>query len=443
MELKQIVKRAVRRWVDKIASKRAQRQARLALPSGSDLLKRKAEAYGTKDRTSATLERRLAAFAEARYDLRHNLLTGQAEFRPKGQDAASFLPLTARDLNSLCLSAHEAGIPCWDRDVSRFVASDRLPDHHPFRDYFDRLPPWDGKERLDALARRVSDSAPWVRGFRRWMLAVAAQWMGMGDGHANSVAPVLVSGRQGLGKSTFCRNLLPPELSAYYTDSADVANTARMEQLLVEMGLINLDEFDRIPVRRHPALKNVMQLTALHVRKAYRRDTLRLPRIASFMATSNSHELLSDPSGSRRFLCVEVERPIDSTGIDHAQTYAQLKDMLLGGGRHWFTAGGRGGDPTCQRGFLPHLPCGRKHSPATSVPPVRVKRPCPFPFPSSSPCCASVIRARSRASGCRSSAAPSWPQAWNGGIRKRVTVTGSCRWRLPISKTCISTKRVK
>ena len=338
MELKQIVKRAVRRWVEKIASKRAQRQARLALPSGSDLLKRKAEAYGTKDRTAATLERRLAAFAEARYDLRHNLLTGQAEFRPKGQDAASFLPLTARDLNSLCLSAHEAGIPCWDRDVSRFVASDRLPDHHPFRDYFDRLPPWDGKERLDALARRVSDSAPWVRGFRRWMLAVAAQWMGMGDGHANSVAPVLVSGRQGLGKSTFCRNLLPPELSAYYTDSADVANTARMEQLLVEMGLINLDEFDRIPVRRHPALKNVMQLTALHVRKAYRRDTLRLPRIASFIATSNSHELLSDPSGSRRFLCVEVERPIDSTGIDHAQTYAQLKAMLLGGGRYWFTA---------------------------------------------------------------------------------------------------------
>ena len=344
MELKHIVRRAVRRWAEKIASKRAQRQARLALPSGSDLSKRKAgrlevagsmaghigettvaesrpeasislpsrkvEAHDAKDNAPAHLDRRLAAFVEERYDLRHNLLTGQAEFRPKGQDAAAFLPLTARALNSLCLAAHEAGIPCWDRDVSRF----------------------------DALARRVSDSALWVSGFRRWMLAVAAQWMGMGDDHANSVAPVLVSGRQGLGKSTFCRNLLPPELSAYYTDSVDVANTARMEQLLVEMGLINLDEFDRIPVRRHPALKNVMQLTDLHVRKAYRRDTLRLPRIASFIATSNSHELLSDPSGSRRFLCVEVERPIDSTDIEHAQIYAQLKAMLLGGERHGFTA---------------------------------------------------------------------------------------------------------
>ena len=299
---------------------------------------RKAEAHDAKDNAPAHLDRRLAAFVEERYDLRHNLLTGQAEFRPKGQDTTVFLPLTARDLNSLCLAAHEAGIPCWDRDVSRFVASDRLPDYHPFRDYFDRLPPWDGKDRLDALARRVSDSALWVSGFRRWMLAVAVQWMGMGDGHANSMAPVLVSGRQGLGKSTFCRNLLPPELSAYYTDSVDVANTARMEQLLVEMGLINLDEFDRIPVRRHPALKNVMQLTDLHVRKAYRRDTLRLPRIASFIATSNSHELLSAPSGSRRFLCVEVERPIDNTNIEHAQIYAQLKDMFLGGECYGFTA---------------------------------------------------------------------------------------------------------
>ena len=35
---------------------------------------------------------------------------------------------------------------------------------------------------------------------------------------------------------------------------------------------------------------------------------------------------------------MEVEHPIDSTGIDHAQIYAQLKGMLLGGGRYWFTA---------------------------------------------------------------------------------------------------------
>ena len=234
MELEHIVKKAVRRWAEKIASKRAQRQARMALPNGSDLSKRKAgrlgvagsvaghieeitvaesqpeaftrptsrkaEAHDAKDNAPAHLDHRLAAFAEERYDLRHNLLTGQAEFRPKGQDAAAFLPLTARDLNSLCLTAHEAGIPCWDRDVSRFVDSDRLLDYHPFRDYFDRLPPWDGEDRLNALARRVSDSALWVSGFRRWMLAVAAQWMGGGERPCQQCGPGIGERAARIGK---------------------------------------------------------------------------------------------------------------------------------------------------------------------------------------------------------------------------------------------------
>ncbi|MBS4809067.1 MAG: DUF3874 domain-containing protein, partial [Paraprevotella sp.] len=62
-------------------------------------------------------------------------------------------------------------------------------------------------------------------------------------------------------------------------------------------------------------------------------------RIASFIGTSNSRELLSDPSGSRRFICVLVEHPTDSTGIDHAQIYAQLKAELENGERYWFSHG--------------------------------------------------------------------------------------------------------
>ncbi len=51
--------------------------------------------------------------------------------------------------------------------------------------------------------------------------------------------------------------------------------------------------------------------------------------MASFIGTSNSRELLTDPTGSRRFICVSVERPIRVDGIDHAQVYAQLKAELL------------------------------------------------------------------------------------------------------------------
>lgn len=177
MELKDIIKRAVRRWA-------ARWKAQSAAAPGTVAVQ---EATHRKDTVMTSLDCRVAAFAEARYDLRHNVLTGQAEFRPKGEERTPFRPLTDRDLNSLCLAAHEAGIPCWDRDVNRYVCSDRLPDHHPFTGYFNRLPAWDGKERLDGLARRVADNPLWRSSFRRWMLAMTAQWMGLDNSHANSV----------------------------------------------------------------------------------------------------------------------------------------------------------------------------------------------------------------------------------------------------------------
>jgi Predicted P-loop ATPase and inactivated derivatives len=188
------------------------------------------------------------------------------------------------------------------------------------------------------------------------MLGLAAQWAGLSDGlHAHSTAPLLVSDEQGLGKSTFCRALLPPQLQAYYTDSVDLARPDKVERQLTEMGLLNLDEFDRIPEKKHPLLKNLMQLSALNLRKAYQRHSQALPRIASFIGTSNSRELLSDPSGSRRFICVLVKHPIDSTGIDHAQIYAQLKAELENGERYWQPRG-RERPAVAQCGFLPHLP---------------------------------------------------------------------------------------
>lgn len=79
-------------------------------------------------------------------------------------------------------------------------------------------------------------------------------------------------------------------------------------------------------------------MAELNIRKAYQKSYASLPRMASFIATSNQKELLSDPSGSRRFLCIEVEEKIDCSPIDHDQVYAQLKTCLSGGERYWFTS---------------------------------------------------------------------------------------------------------
>ena len=196
---------------------------------------------------------------------------------------------------------------------------------------------WDGIDRLADLAQRVSTNSAWVKEFHIWMLGMTAQWMGIMGEHANSVAPLLVSTEQGYLKSTFCKSLLPAALQRYYMDKVDLTSEGRVERRLAEIGLLNLDEFDKYPPTKMPLLKNLMQMASLSLCKAYQKKHRSLPRIASFIGISNRKELLTDPTGSRSFICVMVKRPIDCNGIEHKQIYAQLKAEILSGERYWFT----------------------------------------------------------------------------------------------------------
>ena len=290
--------------------------------------------------------RRLLNFLQLHYAFRYNRLTDRAECavlntEQPDEDAhhLTYRPVDDRLLHTISLAAMEEGVDCWDVDIKRYIDSEHAPAYHPFTDYFEHLPRWDGKDRVRELARRVSDNDLWIRSFHRWMLGVTAQWMNNNEleQRANSVAPLLVSTVQGMGKSTFCRMLLPKELRPYFTESFDLTNISSAENKLASYGLINLDEFDRLPATRMPLLKNLMQMESLHIRRAYKRSTEPLPRIASFIGTANRKDLLVDASGSRRFICIEVEKQIDcTTPIDHAQLYAQLKEELKNGERCWF-----------------------------------------------------------------------------------------------------------
>ena len=301
---------------------------------------------GEKEPKQKQMMQRLSRYLKLHYAFRYNLLTERTECARLNTEKAdeahhlTYTPVDSRTLNGIALSVIENGVGCWDRDIKRYVESDHVQAYHPFELYFKNLPEWDGKDRVTELAKRVSDKDVWVRAFHRWMLAVTAQWTGSGNRgrRANSVAPLLVSPTQGLGKSTFCRMLLPKELRDYFTESFDLTNASSAENKLASYGLINLDEFDRLPASRMPLLKNLMQMEDLRVRRAYRRSAEALPRIASFIGTSNRHDLLTDLSGSRRFICVEVEHAIDcTTPIDHAQLYAQLLHELNNGERCWFS----------------------------------------------------------------------------------------------------------
>ena len=278
----------------------------------------------------------LETFLFSKYDFRFNVLTEQTEYAPK--DETAYQVVDQRTLNTFCIDARSQGINCWDKDVSRLILSQKIKDFHPFLDYMSKLPEWDGTDRVTELALRISDKPLWVKGFHRWILAMTAQWMNLDAQCANAVAPLLISTEQGRCKSTFCSTLLPEELQRFYIDKFDITSVSGCEQKLSLFGLINMDEFDRYSIRTMATLKNLMQLKKLTFRKSHRSYYSQLPRIASFIGTSNQKELLTDTTGSRRFLCVEVKEKIDCTPPDYAQLYAQLKAELLAGERYWFTS---------------------------------------------------------------------------------------------------------
>ena len=199
--------------------------------------------------------------------------------------------------------------------------------YHPFDLYFKHLPTWDGTDRVTELAKRVSDTELWTRAFHRWMLGNTAQWMNCGaeNQRPNSVAPILISTKQGLGKSTFCRMLLPKPLQDYFTESFDLANASGAENKLASYGLINLDEFDRLPATRMPQLKNLMQMEAvdliaqLLIPVADREQIRQRPvvaRVSEIEVESDARTTVETPAQKFDPLPALVRRATEIPGVD-------------------------------------------------------------------------------------------------------------------------------
>ena len=277
----------------------------------------------------------LQIFLNENFDFRYNVLTDMPECKPK--NTTTYRMIDKRMMNSLSYKAMMQGIDCKDADVKRFLFSDQIATHHPFQDYMAALPEWDGTDRVTMLGARVSGNGMWLNGFHRWMLGMVAQWLGYPARCANALAPILISAEQGMCKSTFCSILLPEELRGYYTDKFAITSTSGCEQKISTFGLINMDEFDQYTERMMTLLKNLMQMKKVNYRKCFKAYYSDLPRIASFIGTSNEKSLLTDETGSRRFLCIEVEKPIDCSPIDYPQLYAQLKFELESGKRYWLS----------------------------------------------------------------------------------------------------------
>ena len=298
------------------------------------------EMKGFGTRPSVTREQdtalRLEEFLKRRYEIRFNRMTDDLEYRERNSIRFSFTTLDKRARNSIAIQALKEGIQAWDRDIDRFLHSDYVPAYNPVEEYLFELGEWDGRDRIRELADRVTCNHPhWRNLFYRWFLSMVAHWMGRDKQHGNATTPVLI-GPQGYRKSTFCRILLPPELRFGYTDSLDFSSKRDAERYLGRFFLVNLDEFDQISVHQQAFLKHLLQKPSASLRKPYGTSIVEMRRYASFIATSNHKDLLSDLSGNRRFICVEVTAPIDTNvSVNYDQLYAQAFHAVMYGERYW------------------------------------------------------------------------------------------------------------
>ena len=173
---------------------------------------------------------------------------------------------------------------------------------------------------------------------RIWLRAVVTQWLGADKQHANAVMLLLISPQQGLGKSTLFTSMLPPEIADYYTDDFKINAKGNAYRKMVEFAIVSLDEFEKIGRKQMPELKSMMQTLKPSFIGAYKKNFNQLPRIASFVGTTNERHVLTDRTGSRRFLILEPDGIINVESIDHDQLYAQvlheIEDEKL---PHWFS----------------------------------------------------------------------------------------------------------
>lgn len=277
-----------------------------------------------------------------KYDFRYNSVMKFTEYRPKDKDYWGFQPVDARVQKRMTLEVQLANIRVSIKDVRNYLESDLLSTYNPVENFlFKCMGKWDGKDHIRALARTVpTDNPHWEDWFYTWFLAMVDQWRSYSHRkYGNSVAPLLIS-KQGYNKSTFCRSLVPPELQWGYNDNLVLSEKRQVLQAMCQALLLNLDEFNQIsPQVQQGFLKNIIQLPSVKMKPPYGSHMQEFPRMASFIATSNMEDILSDPSGNRRFLGVELTGPIDVSQLpNYEQLYAQALSALQAGEKTYFDA---------------------------------------------------------------------------------------------------------
>ena len=314
----------------------------LHIPDGITMSEKgKVTLADTQENASETViqnTKELISLMDQRYAFRMNMVMGYVEYRSKEKWHYGWRPVDERVQNGLAMEARLAGLNVWDKDITRYLRSNLVRAYNPVEEYLWGLyRKWDGHDYITDLAKRVPTKNPhWEEWFRIWFLGMVAQWLGKSRRYGNSIVPLLIS-KQGFNKSTFCKSLIPTDMQWGYNDSLVLSERKSVLQAMSQFLLINLDEFNQIsPKIQEGFLKNLVQLASVKVKRPYGKHVEEFPRLASFIATANVTDILSDPTGSRRFIGIELTGPIDmSQPINYDQLYAQAVALIDQNEPYW------------------------------------------------------------------------------------------------------------
>ena len=273
----------------------------------------------------------IESFLDENYSFRRNLLSGKTEVQEigEGKQPSAWCILTNELFNSILIRMMKEGVGGMSPKTHalEIINSATTVDYDPIKEYLERLPQWDGKNRVAELFYRIpgvtSEQLSWCC---TWLRSAVAHWMGLDMLHGNETIPVLI-GAQGCGKTTFATRLLPEELRVYYLDHINFGNKFDAEMALTHNLLVNIDEFANMGSSQQGKLKQTLSKVKVNGRPIYGRSQDDRRRYASFLATTNDEHPLCDTTGSRRYICLLIPngKLIDNTGfIDYEQLYAQL-----------------------------------------------------------------------------------------------------------------------
>ncbi len=252
------------------------------------------------DIVSNTIFDKIIKYIDQKYRIRFNLISLDYEINLIGQSFWESL-----NLYSLLIELNKNSIEVNYNKLEILIKSNLIVRYNPIKEYFLELPQWDQrKDYIKELASYVTtnDNAAFEYHFKKWL--TRAVICAIEKEKINKHCLVLANGDQHSGKSTFIQNLIPKKLSSYIAEDIGIDKDSRIK--MCKNLIINLEELSVIGKTEVNFLKSLISKVFINERLPYERRAENLPRICSFIGSTNMVDFLTDETGSVRWIIFDV-----------------------------------------------------------------------------------------------------------------------------------------